>query len=107
MIRPPPRSTLFPYTTLFRSFTGTGPNPARTSLTVRFALPRDARIRLAIYDTSGRRVRELSSGVESSGNHAVAWDLRDEHGNRVRVGVYFARLEVEGRTISERFARLD
>src|SRR5262245_62413869 len=65
MIRPPPRSTLFPYTTLFRSFTGTGPNPARTSLTVRFALPRDARIRLAIYDTSGRRSEEHTSELQS------------------------------------------
>jgi len=27
MIRRPPRSTLFPYTTLFRSFGGTAPHP--------------------------------------------------------------------------------
>src|SRR2546425_8910677 len=27
MIRRPPRSTLFPYTTLFRSFVGKSPNP--------------------------------------------------------------------------------
>src|SRR5256885_13002853 len=27
MIRRPPRSTLFPYTTLFRSLTGEGPSP--------------------------------------------------------------------------------
>src|SRR2546429_1405124 len=29
MIRRPPRSTLFPYTTLFRSLPGTGPHAAR------------------------------------------------------------------------------
>src|SRR2546430_7429614 len=28
MIRRPPRSTLFPYTTLFRSYAGSGPVPA-------------------------------------------------------------------------------
>src|SRR5690349_23870320 len=31
MIRPPPRSTLFPYTTLFRSRTRPGADPAATS----------------------------------------------------------------------------
>src|SRR2546421_8195481 len=30
MIRRPPRSTLFPYTTLFRSILATGPQPSRT-----------------------------------------------------------------------------
>src|SRR5688572_31060588 len=29
MIRPPPRSTLFPYTTLFRSLDGAGDGPVR------------------------------------------------------------------------------
>src|SRR2546421_5960368 len=36
MIRRPPRSTLFPYTTLFRSFTSISPNPrfARCAVSV-------------------------------------------------------------------------
>src|SRR5476649_3014380 len=39
MIRRPPRSTLFPYTTLFRSRTGCGCSPIRCSWT-RAACPR-------------------------------------------------------------------
>src|SRR5437764_8729037 len=34
MIRPPPRSTLIPYTTLFRSFSATGTLPESTILSV-------------------------------------------------------------------------
>src|SRR5438034_9666586 len=34
MIRPPPRSTLFPYTTLFRSWTRAGEAPRRSAVTV-------------------------------------------------------------------------
>src|SRR5262249_2267318 len=88
-------------------FSGSGPNPARTSFDLRFALPRDAHVRLAIYDASGRRVRELMTGAEPAGEHAIGWDLRDERGQPVRSGVYFARLEVEGRTLSQRFTRLN
>src|SRR5258708_27894317 len=39
MIRRPPRSTLFPYTTLFRSITGfVGPNGAGKTTTIRLLL---------------------------------------------------------------------
>src|SRR5689334_24671444 len=40
MIRRPPRSTLFPYTTLFRSWwAGTGPRPSKKSRIVAFTAP--------------------------------------------------------------------
>lgn len=88
------------------AFTRSGPNPARTSLTLRFATPRDGNVRLSIYDTSGRRVRELLAGVQAAGEHAIRWDLRDERGDLTGVGVYFARLEVDGHTFTQSFTRL-
>jgi len=82
------------------AFTSPSPNPARGPLTLRFALPRAAAVRLAIYDAGGRRVRELMSGSEPAGTHDVVWDLRDERGQPVPAGVRFARLEVEGQTLT-------
>jgi len=82
------------------------PNPARGSLTLRFALPREARVRLTIYDTTGRRVRELASGGWPAGNQAIAWDLRDDQGHAVGAGLYFARLEAEGRSLTQMLAAL-
>ena len=38
------------------------------------------------------------------GERDVAWDLRDEGGARVADGIYFMRLEVEGRRITRRIA---
>jgi hypothetical protein len=73
------------------------PNPARVPLTLRFALPRDTRVRLSIFDAGGRRVRELISGTRAAGSHVLVWDLRDESGHAVGSGIYFARLEAEGR----------
>jgi hypothetical protein len=86
------------------SFSPASPNPARVPITLRFALPREERVRLAIYDVSGRRVRELASGARPAGEQAIAWDLRDGAGNSVGAGLYFARLEVEGRTLTQKLA---
>src|SRR5438445_9022495 len=44
MIRAPPRSTLFPYTTLFRSTPTAPPIPASKTLSVRNCLTRRARL---------------------------------------------------------------
>ena len=82
------------------------PNPARAPFTLRFALPRPALIRLALYDVTGRMVREVAFGARPAGQHAVTWDLRNQRGEVVGAGLYFARLEAEGRTITHRVATL-
>src|SRR5436309_9899384 len=56
MIRPPPRSTLFPYTTLFRS---PGANAQRRNETV--VPPEDAVARFAEHQEIGRHTSELQS----------------------------------------------
>lgn len=83
-----------------------GPNPARGSVMLRFSLPREVPVRLAVYDASGRRVRLLASGTQSQGEHAIAWDLRDDGGRAVRAAIYFARFEAGGRVFTEKLATL-
>jgi hypothetical protein len=83
-----------------------GASPARGPVTLSFALPHTAPVRLAIYDLSGRRVRELVSGVEPGGTHEVVWDLRDDNGRPLPAGVSFARLEVEGQEVSAKLVTL-
>ena len=82
------------------------PNPAHSSFTLRFALPQEGPVKLAIYDVTGRRVRELVSGVRPAGAQSVACDLRDANGRTVRSGLYFARLEAGGRSLTHRLATL-
>jgi hypothetical protein len=77
------------------TFAPPSPNPASGPFALRFALQRQAHVRLAIYDAAGRRVRELASGDRPAGEHALVWDLRDEGGREVGAGIYFARLELE------------
>lgn len=82
------------------------PNPTRDALTLRFALPREAEVRLAIYDLTGRRVRDLASGARPAGEHAIAWDLRNDRGDPVRAGLYFARLDVERDALTRKLMTL-
>jgi hypothetical protein len=88
------------------TFAPPSPNPASESSALRFILPRQMPIRLAIYDAAGRRVRELASGDQPAGEHVVAWDLRDEGGRAIRAGLYFVRLDVEGFVLARRLVTL-
>ena len=68
------------------------PNPFRAGTEVRFHLPGESTIRLAVYDVTGRSVRELVNGPFDAGPHTVSWDGMDESGRPVAGGVYFVEL---------------
>jgi hypothetical protein len=68
------------------------PNPFRPSTTLRYTLPRDGHVVLAVYDVGGRRVRTLVNGYAPAGDHAVDWNGRDGDAGRVPPGVYLVRL---------------
>lgn len=79
------------------------PNPMQDGCVLRFGLPHASQVTLAIYDQQGRRVRTLAGGEHSAGEHTARWDARDDHGRPVASGLYFARLVVEGRRLTQRF----
>jgi hypothetical protein len=88
-------------------FAPVAPNPALSVATLRFSLAHSARFSLAIFNPAGRRIREVTSGVASEGEHAFTWDLRDDSGRAAGSGVYFARLEVEGRVVTRMLVALN
>jgi hypothetical protein len=67
------------------------PNPFHEDSELRFSVPREDRVSLAVYDAAGRLVRSLLDDTVSSGSHVSRWDGRDAGGQRVAAGVYFAR----------------
>jgi hypothetical protein len=82
------------------------PNPAQGSTTLRFVLPSEAQVRVAIYDVAGRRVRELASGQRPAGEQTLAWDMRDQNGREVSAGVYFARLDADRSSLTQKLVKL-
>ena len=72
-------------------------NPSRGSATFRLALPRAASVTLAIYDVSGRQVREVTRAAYAAGTRTLTWDGRDASGDRAPSGIYLARMRAENR----------
>jgi hypothetical protein len=82
------------------------PNPARLRAELRYSLAEASTVRLEILDLSGRRARQLDCGTRPAGPHEIRWDLRDDAGQLVANGLYFARLVVSGRPFLQRVVLL-
>jgi hypothetical protein len=72
------------------------PNPFSLRTSLSFALPRDGRVRLELFDLHGRLVRRLVNGSMIAGFHAAEFDGRDDRGIRLLPGVYHAQLTHDG-----------
>ncbi len=72
------------------------PNPFNPSTTIRFAVPRDGRVMLEVYDLAGRVVRRLVDETLVADSYSVTWQGRDETGRQVASGTYYYRLTADG-----------
>lgn len=64
------------------------PNPFNPSTVIKYGLPRDAKVKLAVYDLLGRRVALLIETEVPAGYHEVVFENAVLPG-----GVYFYRLQ--------------
>jgi flagellar hook assembly protein FlgD len=80
----------------------TVPNPFRTTVGVRYHLPAGSKVRLAVYDVAGRRVRTLVDNERGPGWQSESWDGEDERGNEVPSGIYFTILEAGSAKVSRK-----
>jgi hypothetical protein len=79
------------------------PNPFTGSATrIGFAVPRASDVRLRVFDVSGRLVRTLVNGPLDAGAHVVDWNGRNEQSKAVSNGVYFYRLQAEGKSATRK-----
>jgi hypothetical protein len=76
-----------------------GPNPFKSSTTIRYDLPWAGAVRLDIHDAGGHLVRTLVDDIRPAGPHSLAWDGTSARGEPTAGGVYFILLSApEGRT---------
>jgi hypothetical protein len=82
------------------------PNPTTAGAAIRFRLPASADASLVIFDTAGRLVRHLWTGIGSGIPQTAIWDGKHEMGFEVPAGVYFATLSSGGETAEARLVRI-
>lgn len=71
------------------------PNPASGAVELGLRAPREARVRLAIVDISGRTVRVVADRTIAAGSWRFVWDGHSARGPAAN-GVYYAVLESGG-----------
>jgi len=69
------------------------PNPFNPRTTIAWELPAAGRLRVDIYDVSGRQVRHLRNETYPTGPGQTTWDGRNDTGRVVAAGVYYFRME--------------
>lgn len=67
------------------------PNPARGAFSVRYDVPRQARVSVGIYDVDGRLAKSLSEGEISPGRYEAKLPAGE-----LPAGIYFLRLDAPG-----------
>jgi len=66
------------------------PNPFNASTGITYSTPEKSQVDLAVFDISGRLVKQLYSGETTAGVHNLVWNTESAS------GVYFCRLKMQG-----------
>jgi len=69
------------------------PNPFNPSTEIRFDLPEEGKVYLAIYNLMGQKIRTLFSDNMTPGYHAILWDGTNDMGSHVSTGMYFYSIQ--------------
>ncbi len=71
-------------------------NPFRHTAKLEYNLPVKAKVKLSVYDNTGRLVRCLVDAKQDKGNYQLQWSGEDDQGRKLGTGVYFVRFEIDG-----------
>jgi len=76
------------------------PNPFNPETTISYSIPDNSNVELSIYNIKGQKVRTLVKDSIERGNHSIIWKGKNDSENSVSSGVYFYKLDVNGKTKS-------
>jgi DNA/RNA endonuclease YhcR with UshA esterase domain len=82
------------------------PNPFNPVTTIKFQIPKDGHASLRVFNLSGQVVRTIVDSHMERGAYSVTWDGLDAFGRSVASGVYFYKLESEGRKATKKMVML-
>ncbi len=75
------------------------PNPFNPSTTISFDITAEnSKVSLTIYNLKGQKIKTLFNNELEKGNHSIIWNGNNDLGIPVSSGIYYYKLEVNGKT---------
>lgn len=75
------------------------PNPFNPKTVIKYELPAAADIEITVYNVNGQKITTLEKGVKESGSYKTIWNGTDSNGSQVTSGIYFCKLNADGKEI--------
>ncbi len=72
------------------------PNPFSNSVNIPFIITSTGDVRLAIYDLSGKKVKEIAFDKVGAGSYRIIWDGTNQNGSSQRSGFYIYTISFKG-----------
>ncbi|MBD3224684.1 MAG: S8 family serine peptidase [Caldithrix sp.] len=69
------------------------PNPFNPETRIRFSIPQNGIVEIAVYNLLGQQIRVLTNKKYATGTHELIWDGRNQAGQSVSSGLYVYRLD--------------
>ena len=78
------------------------PNPLHSTGILEYAIPEKAEVELSIYDITGRNIITLVDKQQLPGYYQVTWNGRSSDGKELASGVYFIRMNANGKRFTQK-----
>ena len=69
------------------------PNPFNAETVIKYQLPRDAHVKLAIYNSLGQKIKTLADKNQNAGIYSISWNGKNDDGRMIVSGIYLVRFE--------------
>ena len=71
------------------------PNPFNPETAIAFYIQQSGKVKLAVYNVKGQKVRTLLNEIRAAGEQKLVWQGTDNAGRKVSSGIYFIRLDID------------
>ncbi len=73
------------------------PNPFNPTTTISWSMPDKGIAEISVYNIKGQKVKTLTNQAYANGKHQLIWNGKNEYQQSVSSGIYFIRLEHNGK----------
>ena len=82
------------------------PNPFSDQTSIHYSIKQPGKVRLDVYSASGKLIKTLVDKDLREGEYTCTWDGTDNTGRRLQSGLFIYKINLNGRTKSERMILL-